>query len=139
MCLTLCDGWLKKTKRYKNKKKPIKAYKVLMSDKCGAIQYFQWKMGWNQSSRLSTVVSLSERSSKQIGNGFHFFLSIKAARKFANGNNNIWECEILPAHVVATGGFAYYHSLSNMLGNSNPQDGGNCLVATKAKLVRKVK
>jgi hypothetical protein len=126
MCLKLDTDYKEVTQRYKNRKKNITVYKVLIPGKLSLYQKTPWKHGWNTSSRLDVKMTPLEKRKCEVGKGFHFFTNKRAAKTECSWRWNkpkVYECEVRPEDIVAVGRFCDKKSL----------------VATKAKLLRQVK
>jgi len=124
MCLNLGTNWRRQLKAIRSKTEPIKVYKILAEDRRSPYRCTRWKMGWNKSNRSSRELSTVDIQYAIVTRGFHFYRYKKAAvEEFHHDCECIWEVEILPEDVVAVGTFDHEASI----------------VATRAKLVRKVK
>lgn len=127
MCLSLSEDYIKATQRYKNRKGPIRAYKVLTMDKRSTCRNSKWKKGLNKSNREDATLASGEILALKIFKGFHFFLNKDDAFRESNSafpnNEIVWEVQIQPKDIVAVGTFNRQSSI----------------VTTQAKLTKKAR
>jgi hypothetical protein len=127
--MSLDEDWAKLREKYRRKRKPIVAYKVLTHLKRSPYATHQWRWGANRSNRTTVRVEDREAATLSINKGFHFFLGIRAARVESQYTpdwfppDKVFKCEIQPSEVVAVGRFS----------------GEKCIVARRAKLIEEVK
>jgi hypothetical protein len=74
MCLKLTRDSARLKRNLRRRKRPIIAYKLLNTDNTSQISPYQWEPGPNESSRASAVLVSGEILTREVHQGFHFFL-----------------------------------------------------------------
>jgi len=141
MCLTLQSDWKARREEYRNKKEPIRVWKLLDPNMESLHRSFVWTLGENISSRPTADVGHVEDIERKIKEGFHFFLEKPGdcpcqypcrypcqyllvylylyRCHLKNPVNILVKCEIDPEDVIAVGEW----------------EDMDCIVATKATVV----
>ena len=133
MCLHIDAKDEAKTKKFKTRKKPIIAYKILDQydgELTSPYQYTQWfpnkiKVS-NRRLKDPTQLTRNEKSLTTAKKGLHFFQTkkeaIQAKRFFHCWRTEVWTVEIQPKDIISTGTSSGYPNI----------------VAHKAKLIKKI-